>query len=101
MLTHSANLRQQSRGLDRPWPRRGAGSPTWPARLARGRTRRDRAAVQAEIAAICKPRWVAATVRTMRHPPSPVWRTDARARLEARLFGKRILFTNRDWPVPT
>ena len=30
------------------------------------------------------------------------WRTDprARARLEARLFGKRILFTNRDWPVP-
>jgi len=24
----------------------------------------------------------------------------ARARLEARVFGKRILFTNRDWPVP-
>ena len=30
------------------------------------------------------------------------WRTDtkARKRLEERLFGKRILFTNRDWPVP-
>jgi transposase len=30
------------------------------------------------------------------------WRSDnaARRRLEQRLFGKRILFTNRDWPVP-
>ncbi len=30
------------------------------------------------------------------------WRTDskARKRLEQRIFGKRILFTNRDWPVP-
>src|SRR5262249_1355713 len=30
------------------------------------------------------------------------WRSDtrARARLEKRLFGKRILFTNRDWPGP-
>jgi hypothetical protein len=76
-------------------------------RLARGFTRRDRAKVEAEIAAIRKPRWVAdiITVTLTGEQPAELrltWRTDARARarLEARLFGKRILFTNRDWPVP-
>jgi hypothetical protein len=77
------------------------------ARLARGATRRDRAAVQAEIATICKPRWVAdiITVTLTGERPAELrlsWRSDtgARKRLEQRLFGKRILFTNRDWPVP-
>ncbi len=61
----------------------------------------------AEIAAICKPRWVADIITVTLTGAAPTelrlsWRTDARARarLEARLFGKRILFTNRDWPVP-
>ena len=106
VLTHSANLHaKQSRGLDQTLAtaRRRLTDPA--ARLARGRTRRDRAAVQAEIAAICKPRWVADIITVTLTGAAPAelrlcWRTDARARLEARLFGKRILFTNRDWPVP-
>ena len=67
----------------------------------------DVAKVEAEIATICKPRWVAdiITVTLTGDKPADLrlaWRSDARARarLEARLFGKRILFTNRDWPVP-
>ncbi len=49
--------RKQSRGLDQTLAKAAAG---WPnsAHLARGKTRRDRAAVEAEIATIVKTRWV-------------------------------------------
>src|SRR6201993_518413 len=108
VLTHSANLAaKQSRGLDQTLAKARRRLTELQARLARGRTRRPRDKVDAEIAAICKPRWVAdlITVTLTGEAPAEVrltWRTDtrARARLEARLFGKRILFTNRDWPVP-
>ena len=108
VLTHSANLAaKQSRGLDQTLATARRRLTELQARLARGRTRRDRATVEAEIAAICKPRWVAdiITVTLTGEAPAELrltWRSDtrARARLEARLFGKRILFTNRDWPVP-
>jgi transposase len=108
VLTHSANLHaKQSRGLDQTLATARRRLAELAARLARGRTRRDRTKVEAEIAAICKPRWVAdiITVTLAGEAPAELrltWRTDtrARARLEARLFGKRILFTNRDWPVP-
>jgi hypothetical protein len=63
--------------------------------------------VQAEIATICKPRWVSDVLTATLTGEQPAelrltWRTDARARqrLQRRLFGKRILFTNRDdWPA--
>ena len=108
VLTHSANLAaKQSRGLDQTLAKARRRLTELQARLARGRTRRPRDKVDAEIAAICKPRWVAdiITVTLTGEAPAELgltWRTDtrARARLEARLFGKRILFTNRDWPVP-
>ena len=108
VLTHSATLHaKQSRGLDQTLATARRRLAELAARLARGRTRRDRAAVQTEITAICKPRWVAEvlTVTLTGQKPAELrlsWRTDtrARARLQARLFGKRILFTNRDWPVP-
>ena len=108
VLTHSANLHaKQSRGLDQTLAKARRRLTELQARLARGRTRRDRATVEAEIAAIRKPRWVAdiITVTLTGEAPAQLrltWRTDtrARARLEQRLFGKRILFTNRDWPVP-
>ncbi|HZE17006.1 MAG TPA: transposase, partial [Mycobacterium sp.] len=95
VLTHSENLHaKQSRGLDQTLAK------------ARGRTGRSRAAVEAEIAAICKPRWVAdiLTVTLTGEQPAELrltWRSDSKTRkgLEERLFGKRILFTNRDWPV--
>lgn len=73
------------------------------ARLARGRTRRDRSAVQAEITTILRPRWVAEVITATLTGDVPAtfrlsWRTDqaARRRLEGRIFGKRVLFTNRD-----
>jgi len=68
---------------------------------------RLRGNVETEIAAILKPRWVAEIITVTLTGEAPAdlrlsWRshTHARARLEAQLFGKRILFTNRDWPVP-
>jgi transposase len=108
VLTHSANLHtKQSRSLDQTLAKARRRLAELAARLARGRTRRDRDQVQAEIAAICTPRWVSEilTVTLTGEQPAQLrlsWRTDtqARKRLEERLFGKRILFTNRDWPVP-
>ncbi|WP_461479795.1 IS1634 family transposase [Mycobacterium sp. HUMS_1102779] len=108
VLTHSANLAaKQSRGLDQTLAKARRRLAELAARLARGRTRRDRDQVQAEITAILKPRWVADIITTTLTGETPAqlrlsWRTDtkARKRLQERLFGKRILFTNRDWPVP-
>lgn len=108
VLTHSANLHaKQSRGLDQTLAKARRKLAELQARLARGRTRRERAKVEAEIASICKPRWVGEiiTVTLTGQQPAELrlsWRssTTARRRLEQRLFGKRILFTNRDWPVP-
>jgi transposase len=108
VLTHSANLHaKQSRGLDQTLAKARRRLADLAARLARGRTRRDRDQVQAEITGICKPRWVAEILTATLTGDTPAelrlsWRTDAKARkrLEQRLFGKRILFTNRDWPVP-
>ena len=104
VLTHSPTLHaKQSAGFDQTLAKIRARLGELQARLARGRTRRDRAAVQAEIATICKPRWVNQVITTTLTGTEPAelrlsWRTDTRARrrLEDRLFGKRILFTNRE-----
>ncbi len=108
VLTHSATLAaKQSRGLDQTLAKARRRLAELAARLARGRTRRTREQVEAEIAAIRKPRWVAdiITVTLTGDHPTQLrlhWHTDnkARKRLEQLIFGKRILFTNRDWPVP-
>lgn len=106
VLTHSPNLHAgQSRGLDQTLTKARRRLAQLQARLARGNTRRDRAAVEAEIAQILKPRWVNQILKPSLTGDSPdqyqlTWRTDqkARNRLEDRLFGKRILFTNHtDW----
>jgi transposase len=108
VLTHSPTLHAaQSRGLDQTLTKTRARLAELQARLARGNTRRPRDKVEADIAAICKPRWVSdiITVTFTGDDPSTFrlsWRTNhhARTKLEQRLFGKRILFTNRDtWPV--
>ena len=104
VLTHSPTLHaKQSAGFDQTLAKTRARLGELQARLARGRTRRDKAAVQAEIATICKPRWVNQVITTTLTGTEPAelrlsWRTDTRARrrLEDRLFGKRILFTNRE-----
>ena len=108
VLTHSATLHaKQSRGLDQTLAKARRRLAELQATLARGKTRRERAAVEAEIAAIRKPRWVSQVLSATLTGDTPgelrlTFRTDTRARnkLEGTLFGKRILFTNRDdWPV--
>jgi transposase len=108
VLTHSPNLHaKQSRGFDQTLGKARRRLSDLQAVLARGKTRRERAAVQTEIDTICKPRWVSQILVVTLTGDTPAdyrltWRTDpnARKRLEQNLFGKRILFTNRDdWPV--
>src|SRR5215468_2441067 len=108
VLTHSPTLHDgQSRGLDQTLAKARARLAELQARLRRGNTRRPRGKVEAEIATILKPRWVGEIITVTLTGEDPAtfrltWRTSHRARatLERRLFGKRILFTNRDsWPV--
>jgi transposase len=108
VLTHSPTLHAgQSRGLDQTLAKARARLADLQARLHRGNTRRPRTKVEADIAAILKPRWVAQIITVTLTGEDPTsfrlsWRTNtrARAKLEDRLFGKRILFTNRDhWSI--
>jgi transposase len=108
VLTHSKTLHAaQSRGFDQTLAKAQQLLGALADKLARGKTRRPRTAVEAEIATICKPRWVSEvmTVTLTGEQPADLrlaFTVDAAARrgLETRLFGKRILFTNRDdWPV--
>jgi transposase len=108
VLTHSPTLHAaQSRGLDQTLAKAQRRLTELAERLARGNTRRARDAVEADIATICKPRWVADVITTTLTGTEPAelrltWKVDgwARRRLEQRMFGKRILFTYRDdWPI--
>jgi transposase len=108
VLTHSKTLHAaQSRGFDQTLTKAQQRIAVLADKLARGKTRRPRTAVEAEIATIRKPRWVAEvliTTLTGEHPTdlrlSCTIDAAARKALETRLFGKRILFTNRDtWPA--
>jgi transposase len=108
VLTHSQTLHdKQSRGFTQTLGKAIDRLIDLQARLARGNTRRHRDTVQAEITTILKPRWVSEVITATLTGTDPAdlrlsWATDIRARqrLERRLFGKRILFTNRDhWPV--
>jgi Transposase len=108
VLTHSPTLHAaQSAGFDQTLAKARRRLVDLQATLARGNTRRDRDAVETEVAAICAPRWVNQVLATTLTGSEPAelrlsWRTNSRARqkLEDSLFGKRILFTNRDdWPT--
>jgi hypothetical protein len=76
-------------------------------RLARGKTRKDRAGIEAEIAQILKPRWLSRVITYTLGGQAPAtfalqWRVDPKAitALAAERFGKRILFTDHDdWAV--
>lgn len=108
VITHSQNLHdKQARGFDQTLAKARRQLGELKARLARGKTRKPRHRVEAEIAAILKPRWLSRVISTSLSGESPTelrltWRTSqqARARLEDELFGKRILFTDRDeWTI--
>ncbi len=109
LLTHSGTLHaRQSRGFGQTTGKATRKLAELAARLERGRTRRDRAAVEADIAKITRPRWLNRVLTTNLTGDKPsqlrlTWTVDepARHELETELFGKRILVTSRDdWPVP-
>jgi transposase len=106
VVTHSQNLHdKQSRGFDQTLAKARRQLAELTARLARGRTHKPREKVEAEIAAILKPRWLSRVISTTLAGESPAelrlsFRTKPKARqaLEDELFGKRILFTDKDRP---
>ncbi len=108
VVTHSQNLHnKQSRGFDQTLAKARRQLGELAARLERGKTRKQRDKVEAEIAAILKPRWLHRVIDTTLSGESPTelrltahTNQTARAGLEDELFGKRILFTDRDeWPI--
>src|SRR5512133_628054 len=108
IITHSPTFHaRQARGFDQTLAKAEQQLAGLAARLARGHTRRPRTQVEAEIGQITSPRWVSRVLHTTLTGTRPAslrlsWQVDAQARqaLEAEIFGKRILFTDRDdWTV--
>ncbi len=65
ILTHSVSLRAaQARGLDQTLAKATRALTELAATLARGKTRRDRPAMEAEITRITRPRWVNRVLNT-------------------------------------
>lgn len=108
VLTHSPTLHEgQSRGLDQTLAKVEAQLAELADTLARGRTRRARAGVEAKITSIVKDPWTKRIITWTLTGDTPAehrltWHIDdsARAALEDELFGKRVLVTDRDdWPA--
>ena len=104
IVTHSENLHdKQSAGFEQTLAKARRQLTELAARLARGKGRKTRAKVEAEIEGILKPRWVSRVISVTLVGETPAelrlsWRTQPKARqvLEDELFGKRILFTDKD-----
>src|SRR6266581_4478782 len=110
ILTHSPELRDsQARGFDgTTLAKAGKKLGELAATLARGKTRRSRDKVQAEIESITRKPWVRRVITWELTGDQPkdlrlTWQADpaARAALEEEIFGKHVLITDHDdWPVP-
>jgi transposase len=108
ILTHSVGLHTaQQAGFAQTLRKASTALTGLAEKLARGRTRRPPARVQAEIDTICAPRWVTRVITTELTGDTPAalrlrWRIDpaAQTALEEEIFGKRILVTDHDdWPL--
>jgi transposase len=108
ILTHSQTFHlRQARGFEQTLAKARRRLAALQARLARGRTRRPRAAVEQEITEILRPRWLSRVISFKLDGDRPAslrlhWRTDlaAKRQLAKEVFGKRLLFTDReDWPL--
>ena len=109
ILTHSPGLHEsQARGFDgTTLAKAGKKLDELAATLGRGKTRRPRAKVEAEIAAITRKPWVRRVVTWQLDGGQPkdlrlAWGIDqaARAALEEEIFGKHVLITDHDgWPA--
>src|SRR5680860_684531 len=110
ILTHSAELHaHQVRGFEgTTLAKAGRLLDELAANLARGKTRRARPAVEAEIAKITHNAWVRRVITWTLTGEKPkdlrlAWTvdTDARTELEDEIFGKHVIITDHDhWPVP-
>src|SRR6266568_1958622 len=110
VLTHSPELHAaQAAGFTgTTLARAGKRLDELAARLARGKTRRGRDTVTAEIETITAKPWVRRVITWQLDGDQPkdlrlTWSidADARAALEEELFGKHVLITSHDdWPVP-
>jgi transposase len=108
ILTHSPTLHAgQARGLDQTVAKTEARLTELADRLARGKTRRDKDTVAAEVRTICKDTWIKRILTWNLTGDTPAelnltFSIDeaARTALEDEVFGKRILVTNHDdWPI--
>ena len=109
ILTHSPELHaHQARGFDATTlAKAGRKLDELAATLARGKTRRPRAKVEAEIGKITHDPWVRRVVAWQLAGEQPkdlrlTWDIDqaARAALEEEIFGKHVLITDHDdWPA--
>ena len=103
VLCHSDELHgKQSRGFDQTLAKATRQLAEVKARLERGRTRKAKDKVAAEIAATCAPRWVSRvmTIELTGEEPAELRLSfavdhDARDALEEEIFGKRILFSDK------
>jgi transposase len=110
ILTHSPQLHQaQAAGFDgTTLAKAGKKLDELAATLARGKTRRSKNQVRAEIEQITHKAWVRRVIAWQLTGEQPkdlrlTWSIDADARtaLEEELFGKHVLITDHDhWPVP-
>jgi transposase len=108
VVTHSQNLHDlQLQGFSQTLAKASGQLAEVSARLERGKARKDRAELEAEIARILAPRWlervIAFELTGEGHAGYRLaFGIDVKARkaLEAELFGKRVLFTDRDnWSI--
>src|SRR6266496_1004141 len=109
ILTHSPELHaHQARGFDGTTLAKAARQlDELAATLARGKTRRPRPKVEAEIAKITHDAWVRRVITWQITGDTPrdlrlIWSIDAagRAALEQEIFGKHVLITDHDdWPA--
>jgi transposase len=109
ILTHSPELHEsQARGFGgTTLAKAGKKLDELAATLARGRTRRGRDKVEAEIEAITRKPWVRRVTTWQLSGDQPrdlrlAWGIDqdARAALEEEIFGKHVLITDHDdWPL--
>jgi transposase len=108
VLTHSATLHAaQARGFEQTPAKAGARLTELAETLARGKTRRTRDKVEAEIGSICHDTWARRVITWTLAGESPAeyrltWAIDKKAKtaLAREIFGKRVLATDReDWSV--
>jgi transposase len=104
VVTHSANLhKKQRQGFEQTLAKAQRQLGEIAERLARGRTRKQRDRVEAETETVLRPRWVSRVLSATLSGDTPATMRlsfsvdpDARAALEEEIFGKRILFTDKD-----